>query len=60
VGAHEQNATLDAVCNANGLWQWELRREGQRYRSHREYLTERAALAAGRKTVRKVAALLRS
>lgn len=54
---NNKNATLDAVCNANALWQWVLCRDGQRYRSYREYLTERAALTAGRKMLKKLVKL---
>ena len=60
MAAKDENATLGAMCNANGRWQWELCRDGQRYRSHREYLKERVALAAGRKMLTKLAKLLRS
>jgi hypothetical protein len=57
MAANDENATLDAVCNANALWQWVLCCDRQQYRSHREYLTERAALTAGRKMLKKLAKL---
>lgn len=53
----DENATLGAVCNANGLWQWVICRDRQRYGSHREYLTERTALTAGRRMLEKLAKL---
>ena len=57
MAAKDENATLGAVCNANNLWQWVVHRDGRRYRSHREYLKERVALAAGRKMLKKLAKL---
>jgi len=57
MGRKNENATLGAVCNANGLWQWVVRCGGRQYRSHREFMKERAALAAGRKMLRKLAKL---
>jgi hypothetical protein len=57
MSAKDENATLGAVCNANDLWQWVFCRDGRQYRSHREYLKERVALAAGRKMVKKLAKL---
>ena len=45
------------VRNVARLWQWELRCGGRSYRSHREYLKERTAIAAGRKMLKQLARL---
>ena len=57
MAAKDENATLGAVCNSHGRWQWVVCRDGQRYRSHREYMQERVALAAGRKMLKQLARL---
>jgi hypothetical protein len=57
MAANDKNATLDAISNAHDLWQWVICRDGQRYRSHREYLTRQVALRAGRRMLQKLAKL---